>query len=274
MLKQQLTIGIVGTGALGTQIALQLHKAGYHIPVIACRTKKKGIFVAKKIGCRIVTNPVELLDSSSLIFILTKDNQIAEIYNLLAESKRLTTSHLIGHCSGALQANVAPNSFPANLQTFSLHPMIAVPPNLKEEVSFKGVWWTFEGSPKAKPVLKTIVKQLNGIFTEITPENKPLYHASCVMSSGFIVTMLALAKQSLIKAGRKDKDAIQSIIPLALSAIQNLKHLPPEKSITGPVTRGDVKIINSHLKALSSLPKAKKVYQTLTDAAKFLLSNY
>lgn len=274
MLKKQLSIGIIGTGALGTQIALQLHKAGYHVPVISCRTKKKGTFVAKKIGCRIVTNPVDLLKSSSLIFVLTKDHQIAEIYNLLAESKQLTASHYIGHCSGALPAKIGLNSFPENTPRFSLHPMTAVTPNLKENVSFKGVWWTFEGNLKIKPVLKTIVKRLGGLFTEITSENKPLYHAACVMSSGFIITMLALAKQCLIKAGRNNKDAILSILPLALSAIQNLKHLPPEKAVTGPVTRGDIEIINSHLKALSNLPEAKKAYKTLTDAAKFILSNY
>ena len=271
MLKKQLPIGIVGTGALGTQLALQLHKAAYHIPVVACRSKNKGRFLAKKIGCRIVTNPVELLKDTSLIFVLTKDSEIAGIYNILAKSNQLTASHYIGHCSGALPSDLGGSFFSANIAQFSFHPMISIPPNFKEEVSFKGICWTFEGDKKTKPILKMIVKQLNGLFTEITPENKPLYHAACVMSSGFIVTTIALAKQCLIRTGRKDKEAIQSLLPLALSAIHNLKYLPPERAITGPIVRGDKDIIKSHLKVLSDIHEAKKLYQTLTKAAEKLL---
>lgn len=265
-------IGIIGAGALGTQLALNLYRAGFNVAVIAVKNKNKGSPLAKKIKAQIVTNPAKVLSLASIIFVLTRDNEIFEIYKILAESKYIATSHYIGHCSGAMPALPIPSLFKKSIPLFSIHPMIAVPKNaaigdIKQEISFKGIWWTFEGSPNARPLLKKIVQKLHGHFQEINAKDKPLYHAACVLSSNFIVTLLAASQKCLqftnSTAGPAPKQKIASLATLAQSSLSNSLKLPFHEALTGPFIRGDINVIKSHLEALQYMPEIKSLYATL-----------
>lgn len=257
-------IGIIGTGALGAQLAINLHKAGYRVSVVAAKTRRKALPLAKKINAKIVTDPALALQEAKVIFVLTRDKEIADIYAALAKSGLLTSSHYIGHCSGVLPSKVGPPSFPKNIPRFSIHPMISIPQETSSDGAFQDIWWTFEGSNKARPIIKTFVHKLSGHFREIKAHQKPLYHAACVISSNFVVTLLYLAWLSFSKAGGKQKEKLDPLLSLTKITLDNLSKLSPEKALTGPIVRGDMETVNKHLKALSILPAVKKIYRELS----------
>jgi predicted short-subunit dehydrogenase-like oxidoreductase (DUF2520 family) len=54
--------------------------------------------------------------------------------------------------------------------------------------------------------------------------------------------------------GEPPEDAYQAFLPLMVSALQNIEELGTAASLTGPITRGDEKTIQTHLHALEELP--------------------
>ena len=67
--------------------------------------------------------------------------------------------------------------------------------------------------------------------------------------------------------GFSDRDALAALLPLAATTVANIGKQGVAASVTGPVVRGDVGTIESHLAALSDAPPALRVYQALTAAS-------
>jgi predicted short-subunit dehydrogenase-like oxidoreductase (DUF2520 family) len=70
-------------------------------------------------------------------------------------------------------------------------------------------------------------------------------------------------------AGIDRKTLWQSLEPLVSSTLENINTDGPEKALTGPIARGDIKTIDQHLHSINALPsieqaeRLKKVYSAM-----------
>ena len=125
-----------------------------------------------------------------------------------------------------------------------------------------------EGSGWLRETLDAMASDLGGRTIEIEPTDRPLYHASAVMSCGAIVALLRSAASLWQKMGVDEETAFRSIIPLARATLENAAALGPEAAITGPVVRGDVVTLRRHLAALQArAPEVLPLYIELTRAS-------
>ena len=98
--------------------------------------------------------------------------------------------------------------------------------------------------------------------------SRALYHASAVLGCGYLAALLQVAVDSWLEMGFSDGEALAALLPLVETTVANIGKQGVAASVTGPVVRGDVGTIESHLAALSnSPPPALRVYQALTAAS-------
>jgi predicted short-subunit dehydrogenase-like oxidoreductase (DUF2520 family) len=81
-----------------------------------------------------------------------------------------------------------------------------------------------------------------------------------VMSSNYIVALLAQAREILETTGLDFKEIERLLFSLADSAMDRAKKLGLEHSLSGPIRRGDVGTVKDHMNAIKDIPMAKELY--------------
>lgn len=81
--------------------------------------------------------------------------------------------------------------------------------------------------------------------------NRILYHAACMFASNFVVIMAKIADELLSNAHLTDGDDSHILIPIMEKTLDNIKAKGIKKSLTGPVMRGDWKVIERHISQIA-----------------------
>jgi predicted short-subunit dehydrogenase-like oxidoreductase (DUF2520 family) len=86
---------------------------------------------------------------------------------------------------------------------------------------------------------------------------------SAVISSNYLISLLALGAEMAEKAGISARDFLPGIIETTVANfIDGLDNGHP-LALTGPVARGEIALINKHLVALDNEPELQKQYARL-----------
>lgn len=108
------------------------------------------------------------------------------------------------------------------------------------------------------------MRLLDGRAVHIADEKKTLYHAAAVMASNYLAAVEDMAVQLLLDAGFDETSAIQTLDPLARGTLENVIELGTTDALTGPIVRGDVETLRTHLEALAELPADRlRLYREL-----------
>jgi len=109
------------------------------------------------------------------------------------------------------------------------------------------------------------VRDLEGQSFTIRSEDKPLYHAAAVMTSGNVTAVFDVALEMLVECGLSRKTARRVLLPLLASAVRNLETKDPAQALTGTFSRGDLETVKRHLEALDhrGLRDALDLYRLL-----------
>src|SRR5690606_24287151 len=90
---------------------------------------------------------------------------------------------------------------------------------------------------------------------------RPNYHAAAVFASNYLVTLAATAVRILREIGVPEEDALPALIPLMRGTLDNLEDLGLASALTGPIARGDLDTVRTHLARLS--PDDRALYCAL-----------
>ena len=91
-----------------------------------------------------------------------------------------------------------------------------------------------------------------------------LYHASAVVASNYLVTLLDLSLSLIKLAGMTGEDALRGLKPLIEGTISNVEKMGVQNALTGPIARGDILTIEKHLSEIESkAPRLLSLYRTL-----------
>jgi len=131
----------------------------------------------------------------------------------------------------------------------------------------RGATIGIDGDTRAREVAYWLAGRLGARSLDIPAGEKGRYHAAAVLASNFPAVLLSLAEELLARIGVAPADARLALRPLLLSAAENLRQRSGAEAMTGPIVRGDVDTIRSHLEALIDDPIALDVYRSLSRAA-------
>jgi predicted short-subunit dehydrogenase-like oxidoreductase (DUF2520 family) len=232
-------IGILGPGRLGRTLAVLLARAGHAVRVFGRGETPSG----------------------EVILLTVPDDALA--------TAAATVPHgpSVLHCSGASTLDVLGGRAHAG----SLHPLMTFPGPEVAVPDLAGVPCAVAGDPVAVRIAVGLAADLGMVAFEV-PGDRRLYHASAVIAGNFATTLFALACKTLTEAGVDAERAPALLLPLALQSLRNA--VPdPVKALTGPIARGDERVVVAHRTALAdaNLGDVEAVYDTLAQATRGLV---
>lgn len=239
---------IIGGGKVGVALARQLLAAGYTSTGIACQTKASAEKAAELAGLtRYTSTPWQITSNAGIVFITTPDSAIADTCRDIAAHRGFGPGAVVLHCSGALPSTILTVPDNMDIARGSFHPLQSFATTDMAGNPFQDIIAAVEGDPAAVTMGQTIGRSLGATCFEIKTEGKSLYHAAAVVASNYLITLLENALTLLEAAGIDRADALTILRPLIKGTLANIDQAGIPQALTGPVARGDLDTIATHL---------------------------
>lgn len=174
-----------------------------------------------------------LISQSQKILVLINDD---EIENFISQNKNEFEEKTWIHCSGLLSTPLAE----------SAHPLMTFTNELYDLEAYKQFPFISE---KGRKSFKELFPELKNTSFEIESELKPLYHAWCVMSGNFTTILWQRFFETFENSFGINK---KYSFPYLKMISENL--MKSDLPLTGPLARGDKKVIEKNLLALQDEP--------------------
>ncbi len=246
---------IVGFGRVGGAIARGLKKARWTVAVLP--RSQDSVRRAALGGFTLADH--DSLRAAELCLLAVPDAQVANAAELVLED--LGASTALVHLSGALTLSAfGPIVIEAGHPLGSFHPLAAI-----SDPSDPLVGHTAALAATSQPLLarlQLLAQTLKMETLEVPETGRAAYHAGAVLSAGLLVSLADGAVAALEHAGLDREASLHALLPLMQSALRGLAARGLSKGLTGPVVRGDVAVVQSHLDALP--PELGSVYRLLS----------
>lgn len=248
---------IVGFGRLGGALALGLRAAGWPVSTLP----RSADSVRRAAAMRIALADHDALREAQVCILAVPDGAVASAVEMVEED--LGPSTALVHLSGALPLAVFATAKRSRRAFGSFHPLAAVS---DPRDALDGHAVAIASTDKAlTAVLHRMAEALSLQAIEVPETGRAAYHAGAVMSAALLVALADAAVGALEHAGLERGAALQALLPLMGSALRNAQVRGLEKGLTGPVVRGDVGVVQSHLDALP--PELGSLYRLLSRRA-------
>ena len=258
---------------MGRALGRRLRELGWKIGAVVTRSEPSARRAVRFIGagkpCAAMTRQIL---ASPVILIATPDDKIVVVVQELARiGEEELRGKVVLHTSGAMDSSVLDALQAHGAAVASIHPLqsfsgVSVP-------SLEGKVFTIEGETPAVRVARRIARALGGSPVRIAGNKKLLYHAAAAMAAGHVLAVDEAATQLLLSLGMKRSEAVRALLPLTRQVLDNFERLGPRAAWTGPLSRGDFKVVRAHLEALKESPKEfAHAYQALNCLAASVLA--
>lgn len=261
-------IGFIGAGTLGSGMALGLSVADYRVTTASSRSLASAERLASLVtGCEAVATAQQVVDRCELVFITTPDEAIGKV----AAEMAWRAGQAAVHCSGAESLDILDPAAAMGADTGSFHPFqtfasLNTPNEAAERL--QGASIAIEGLGRLYELLHSLATDLGARPITLKPEDRALYHASAVVSCGYLAALLNAAADMWREMGVPPEQALPTILPLARGTLDSISRAGISGSVTGPVVRGDVATLERHLNALAPrLPSLLPLYCSLARAS-------
>ncbi len=256
ILKNTLSVGIIGPGKTGLTLAEAFLKTG-NLAWILCRNNEKKEELLKK-GFQNAVSEFPL-DIPGVIFITVRDSQISDVVeNLLkihenSSDKNLFKNTLFIHTSGALTKDILQPLLKTGACICAAHPFQTIVRPSDEFL--KGIAWGIDADEIHHETLLKIITLLKGkpiFLSKETLLKKELYHISAVAAANYLAAAIASARHFADAAGIDEKEFLPQIIQTAVNNSLDSIFFKNDFPLTGPIARGDIATIKNHIWALKT----------------------
>lgn len=164
-------------------------------------------------------------DRPDVVLICVPDGEIATV------ARGITGDPLVGHVCGAIGLDVlAPH------EAFTLHPLMSLLGGEGSGSSLRGAFAGVAGStPRALLAARELAVAAGMHPFELADEDRPAYHAAASLASNFLLVLEQAAERLARSAGLERA----ALVPLVRASVENWAAFGAERSLTGPIARGD-----------------------------------
>jgi len=255
------SFSIVGAGRLGTVLGAALVRRGWTAAAIVDKDARAARESRRIIGRGKAASGLGRTSlPGDIVIIAVPDDAVGRVAAGLARSGVTWAGRIVFHTSGLLPARALEPLRKRGASIASVHPVQSFPRKDAPPSIFRGITWGVEGDAAAVAAAEEMVRRLRGNILLLAEKDKPLYHAACSLASNAMIALGWTASGMLGAAGIEEQAATGMLFPLVQGTLQNVKNLGPERSLTGPILRGDVATVRKHLDALRHDPLTRGVY--------------
>jgi len=244
------SLAFVGTGKVGSALAVCLHRRGYPVAAVYNRTREKAVATARETRAAVADDPAGAARLAEVVFITTSDGAIGLLDERIGEGGGWRRGQTAVHTSGAQGAAVLRRAREAGAAAVSLHPLQSFAGLEAALENLPGSWFAMEGDEEAFVTAREMVEDLEGRVFQVDTAAKPLYHAAACVASNYLVSLMYLATGWFEPFGLGRDQAFRALWPLVRGTLNNIERLGVARALTGPVERGDASTIAGHLAVL------------------------
>ncbi len=262
--RQQFPRGftIIGTGRLGSSLALRMHNKGYQIRSLYNRSLESCERIASVTETEIFgTFPARPADLGDVVFLCLPDDQIGPFAKKMGVVKE---GPAWVHTSGATPADVLLPLSPDGSGIASMHPVQTFTIRNRES-AFNQCFVTLQGDPGLCVPLEKVIQAIGGRPLMVDSRQKTAIHLAAVYVCNYMAPLFA-ASQDLLDDNGLEVRARDLFGPMVRQAMDGLLSHSPAEVLTGPVLRGDTGTIDRHLQVLADSPKWEHLYRVLGKA--------
>lgn len=245
------TISIIGPGRVGQAFHKVFSKLEYPIVSVVGRGEK-------------------ITELGDIVFITTPDAEIETVAHSISKSRVDESGKFILHCSGTIDLNPLKGLEIKGAKIGCFHPLQAI---TEQTNSFRGITFDVMGNAEVVEQLTQLTTEMGAKVMEVSAHQKEMLHVAAVVASNYQVTLAHLASDIAGTSGLESSEVRQALVPLMQSVIENLRHLSPNKALTGPVARGDVSTLKKHVELLKNQPEQLKLYKLLGQSTLDMLGD-
>lgn len=241
--------GFVGAGTTGTALAVRLSQKGWPVIGVYSRTLASAQRLSNLVpGCQVYQTAQELADVAEMVFLTTPDDVIAEVCSQICWHE----GQSVLHCSGAHSLGILAPAKRLGANVGSFHPLQTFADVQQALANLPGSTFALEAEEPLLDTLKELSHLLSGNWVVLKPGDKVLYHAAAVFACNYLVTLVKAALDLWQDFGVSPKEAFKALLPLIRGTINNIENIGLPNCLTGPIARGDIRTVQSHLMALEA----------------------
>ena len=259
------SIGIVGAGALGSTLARAMQHVGYHVTAVASRTNASSERLATELDCcAVMATPQDVADRCDVVFLTVPDVSIKAI----ATATRWRSGQPVVHCSGA--SSLAPLSFAKDSGALvgAFHPLQTFGGSDGKLDVLRNIAYAVEAESPLHKELETLATDLGGWPIALAAEDRVMYHTSAIAACGLVATLVKLSADLWSDFAESRDEGLRALLPLVRSTLDGIEQRGFPNVLTGPMVRGDVATVASHIEALTTrAPGFQSVYSHLALAS-------
>ncbi|SNS70956.1 Rossmann-like and DUF2520 domain-containing protein [Rhodococcoides kyotonense] len=258
----RLTVGLVSAGRVGTAVGEALERVG-HV-VVACSAVSADS--VERATTRLPDTEIlpvdEVARRAELLVLAVPDTELASIAAGLASTGAVAPGKLVVHTSGANGISILAPLTALGAIPLAIHPAMTFTGEPEDTDRLSSACFGVTAADEiGYAVAQALVLELGGEPVHVSEQNRLLYHAALAHGANHLVTVVADALDALGVALEGpgfpgiDKDpntAVRVLAPLVTAALENTLRRG-QSALTGPVARGDVDAVASHLTSLDSV---------------------
>lgn len=242
-------IGIIGTGAVGSALAVLLQNAGYTISGISGRNKERSEELAGRLKIqKHDAGNDEIIKDADVIFFCLPDDSLAEEIKRCADTIDSVDQKIFFHTSGVLSSSIFEPFRKKGALAASFHPLQTIPRS-NAAVSLKDFAIALEGDQTAVDYAYEMVQKIGAKPMLLRPEQKVMYHATATLASNGLVGLSGVVEE-MIDAVGLGEEGREYFYKLMGQSLDNSRSMTAPDAITGPAARGDVATLKQHLNTL------------------------
>jgi predicted short-subunit dehydrogenase-like oxidoreductase (DUF2520 family) len=259
-----LRCGVVGLGRAGGALSASLHLHGARLVFASSRrAERRRAFgsrypdaicvetVAENLGPALERSRVQVL------FLAITDEAVSLVAQALAETDWLPP--IVTHLSGA-QNHEALHALADRCLIATFHPMAVL--DGENPIPTGCVVGIDSDDDGVLQLLSHVARDLGLQPVLRKPESHGAYHAAAVMAANLPVALIDEALALLREAGVEGDVAREGLARLLRSTADAALTRDLSSMLTGPVARGDLQTVATHLKSIGSHPEAAEILPT------------
>jgi predicted short-subunit dehydrogenase-like oxidoreductase (DUF2520 family) len=262
----RLAVGVVSAGRVGSVLGAALAQAG-HTVVGASGVSRESVRRAAELLPDVpLLPPDEVARRADLVLLAIPDDVLAGTVRGLAAVQALRAGQIVVHTSGAHGVDVLAPAAEVGALPLALHPAMTFagrPEDLQRITACSFAVTADPADEAAWSVGEALVVEIGADPVRVPQAARPLYHAALTHGANHLVTLVAECADLLRAAGINPAERLLG--PLLSAALDNaLRH--GDRALTGPVARGDVGTLRTHLRVLAETePAALPAYRALAE---------
>jgi predicted short-subunit dehydrogenase-like oxidoreductase (DUF2520 family) len=262
----RLSVGVVSAGRVGAVMGAAWAAAGHRVTAASGVSRASVRRAAALLPDVPLLAPDEVARGVDLALLAVPDDVLPGLIRGLAAAGSFRTGQIVVHTCGAQGVGVLAPATEHGVLPLALHPVMTFTGRVEDVARLAGCSVGVTATPGDEAgwsVGEALVVEMGAEPVRIAEHVRPLYHAALAHGANHLVTLVRDCVQTLERAGVHPADRL--VAPLLSAALDNaLRH--GDRALTGPVARGDVQTVRTHLRVLAEDdPDLAATYRVLAE---------